>query len=904
MLTLFIGLISSVKAQLMQSSVVVDSFSNDFIQQSGEREVIKYYHSENDNEFILVRNHFNLNGSYSPNTIYQFDTFTVCRYTSEGIKKWERKYLFRNNGIINDIIETSDESIILAGSDGDDNIIYRLNQLGDTIRVTYSPRNSLSYYKDVVSDNNGNYYIITEMEINFGQSFCPSNPYFPLVIKKIVFTIEKRGIDDEILWQQELNNKIIHEYAFSSGSENLKYYLKNNPIDNTLQYIDYFTDSNSNNITVRLISFDQNGNISNQKDLYKYFEPSVCYKKPFLYLDNKRGYSVLHYSSDYSDITHLIYNHDGIKIDSFIQKPVDDPSFSYTDDSSIIISSEIFYSFNENNNTASRFNELSSGIFSTSYYYYFIQPYPDILIPIHKSDSDFFYKWTNYLADEDVNTLYYYKLFSLNDSTLFLVASYFKESYSTAEKYYLKFYNIRTGANQLYYDTYIDRNENGYKDAADSALTDVMIELNNGTIDTRFVPQTRNAFVPAGTYTSRIVDYEQRYKYYEVQPAQHVSIFPSSTGGIDTVRFRLVPKPNIQDLQVSIIPLNPARPGFESQYKIIAKNIGTKTIEQVEIVYKLDSLQTFISANISPDYVVDDTITWTIDSLTIYESREFIVTFLNALPPLLNANDTLHLYAAIMPVENDSFPADNHYWLHQPVVNSYDPNDKLESHGGSISTSELNTRDYLYYTIRFQNTGNASAVNVIVRDTLSPTLDWSTFEMLSSSHTYKLNVKEQRYITWTFKDIYLPDSASDEQYSHGYIHFRIKPAEGLTPEDVITNRAAIYFDFNPPIFTNTHTTLIIQPRVTSVASNHLKTVRVFPNPVTEQLTIDATVLQSGVYSIQLLDVSGKVISNQSVNWNIDKQQSSMSLQNIPNGIYLLTINYEGKSFFTTKILKQ
>ncbi|MBK8352790.1 MAG: hypothetical protein IPL21_14315 [Saprospirales bacterium] len=49
-----------------------------------------------------------------------------------------------------------------------------------------------------------------------------------------------------------------------------------------------------------------------------------------------------------------------------------------------------------------------------------------------------------------------------------------------------------------------------------------------------------------------------------------------STNETDSITFRLTPKPNIQDLQVSIVPITIARPGFNSSYKIIAKNVGTK----------------------------------------------------------------------------------------------------------------------------------------------------------------------------------------------------------------------------------------------------------------------------------------------------------------------------------------
>ncbi|MBK6274386.1 MAG: hypothetical protein IPF58_06620 [Saprospirales bacterium] len=78
-----------------------------------------------------------------------------------------------------------------------------------------------------------------------------------------------------------------------------------------------------------------------------------------------------------------------------------------------------------------------------------------------------------------------------------------------------------------------------------------------------------------GNYTSKLIDYNQRLKYYDVSPSIKVSNF-FSLNITDSITFRLTPKPNIQDLQVSIVPITIARPGFNSSYKIIAKNVGTK----------------------------------------------------------------------------------------------------------------------------------------------------------------------------------------------------------------------------------------------------------------------------------------------------------------------------------------
>ena len=73
------------------------------------------------------------------------------------------------------------------------------------------------------------------------------------------------------------------------------------------------------------------------------------------------------------------------------------------------------------------------------------------------------------------------------------------------------------------------------------------------------------------------------------------------------------------------------------------------------------------------------------------------------------------------------------------IINAYDPNDKTEAHGPEILHSSFTSNDYLYYTIRFENTGNASAINVRVNDVLNSMLDENTIRVESTSHPYILD---------------------------------------------------------------------------------------------------------------------------------------------------------------------
>ncbi|MEO1438493.1 MAG: carboxypeptidase-like regulatory domain-containing protein, partial [Bacteroidota bacterium] len=67
---------------------------------------------------------------------------------------------------------------------------------------------------------------------------------------------------------------------------------------------------------------------------------------------------------------------------------------------------------------------------------------------------------------------------------------------------------------------------------------------------------------------------------------------------------------------------------------------------------------------------------------------------------------------------------------------SYDPNDKLAEPVGYSDAHYIEANTELEYTVRFQNTGTAPAVNIIIRDTLSDQLDLTSFRLIQSSHPY------------------------------------------------------------------------------------------------------------------------------------------------------------------------
>ncbi|MFN5619921.1 MAG: FG-GAP-like repeat-containing protein [Flavobacteriales bacterium] len=135
---------------------------------------------------------------------------------------------------------------------------------------------------------------------------------------------------------------------------------------------------------------------------------------------------------------------------------------------------------------------------------------------------------------------------------------------------------------------------------------------------------------------------------------------------------------------------------------------------------------------------------------------------------------------------------------------AYDPNDKAGFPDGWSDAHYVLAGDTIEYRIRFQNTGNAPATDVIVEDTLNLSLDANSFEWLGSSHpmTYAY-YPEDRAMHFRFMGIQLPDSVNNEPESHGWIRYRMVVRTDAQHDELVENTAHIYFDNNEAVVTNT-----------------------------------------------------------------------------------------------------
>ncbi|MEZ4800902.1 MAG: T9SS type A sorting domain-containing protein [Flavobacteriales bacterium] len=134
---------------------------------------------------------------------------------------------------------------------------------------------------------------------------------------------------------------------------------------------------------------------------------------------------------------------------------------------------------------------------------------------------------------------------------------------------------------------------------------------------------------------------------------------------------------------------------------------------------------------------------------------------------------------------------------------AYDPNDIQGSPEGYTENHFILADTEMEYRIRFQNTGNAPAYDVVIENQLDlDRFDLSSFYPTGASHAMTAVMEPDGMVKFIFNGIMLPDSSANLQESMGYLTYKIRPVEGIPVGDILNNSAAIYFDSNPPIYTN------------------------------------------------------------------------------------------------------
>lgn len=394
-------------------------------------------------------------------------------------------------------------------------------------------------------------------------------------------------------------------------------------------------------------------------------------------------------------------------------------------------------------------------------------------------------------------------------------------------------------------------------------------------------------FTDIGDYTTSISS--ALPNYYTSSPISKISNF-TNVGNNEIIDFCVEPNQTINDLNITILPIRQARPGFNSSYQLVIHNVGTTQLSGNAILTFDNTKLNYLNASESPSSQTTSTLTFDYSNLRAYESRTIDLTFKALAPPTTNIGDILNFTASINPVSGDNTESDNTFTYNETVIGSYDPNDITVLEGNQILLED--TGKYLHYIIRFQNTGTADAINVKVDNVLDSKLDWTTLQLVSSSHTNRVEIKDGKEVSFIFNGIYLPDSTSDEPNSHGFIAYKIKPKNGIAIGDIMPNQAGIFFDFNPAIITNTVTTEITSSL--SVDENLISKFYIYPNPTKNVLNIQS---KTQITKLEVYNNIGQIVSSK-------LNKTTIDVSTLSAGLYFIKITDDITNSETKKFIKE
>lgn len=378
------------------------------------------------------------------------------------------------------------------------------------------------------------------------------------------------------------------------------------------------------------------------------------------------------------------------------------------------------------------------------------------------------------------------------------------------------------------------------------------------------------------------------------------------TDGLQCQRSATVvlPGPTAQqgyDLNANMVTGN-FRTGFRTFIQLDALNEGCVSVDgQLKLV--LDNLVHYDSSSIVPTAIVGDTLIWDFTDL-IFDSAHILPRVYVTTSTGAHVGDTVCFDMFITPDSTDIDTTNNIKKYCYRVINAFDPNYIAVYPEGECVPAYVQKSLPLTYTIHFQNTGNSHAVNVYLLDTLPASLDVNTIQVIAQSHSVNTDVLNNNVLRFRFDNIMLIDSATSPDSSQGYVIYEIRPVVGTADNTPVNNRAAIYFDYNAPVITNTvHNTLVLGPVDstycnTIIGINEVDKYRVsiYPNPNNGAFTIS---MEDGLMEhIQVSDISGRVVYSQAVS---NTSIIDVELNQVP-GIYLITVQCNGITT-THKLIK-
>lgn len=440
--------------------------------------------------------------------------------------------------------------------------------------------------------------------------------------------------------------------------------------------------------------------------------------------------------------------------------------------------------------------------------------------------------------------------------------------------------DIITSGFQL--NAFLDLNNNSVQDVGENSfpLGEFDYKKNGGDLSFFGYSNLGTVYVPEiDTATIYDFNYTVNSAYSSYYSVSNASVFNVSIGtypNLVTINFPITSLVNYNDLSVNCTNLNPPKAGFNYVTRISYTNNSNNTINGNLSFVKATALT--IQATSEAVTATSTGFDYSFANLLPFETRYINVTLQVPNIPTVALGQLLTNSVNIATTSTEITLNNNTSSVTEAVVASYDPNDITEAHGEKIVYSSFNENDYLFYTIRFENTGTAAAENIIVSSVLDSKIDESAIEMVASSHNYNLTRVENN-LSWNFNTINLPVSIENSTIGKGFITYKTKLKPGFSNGDIIPSKAFIFFDTNPAIETNTFTTEF----VTTLSNSNFTSDTYFtlsPIPAKEVLYISPKTNNPGSL-LAIYNTMGQLVFSGTNTTN------QVDVSNLKTGIYFI-----------------
>ena len=475
---------------------------------------------------------------------------------------------------------------------------------------------------------------------------------------------------------------------------------------------------------------------------------------------------------------------------------------------------------------------------------------------------------------------------------------------------------------QIFHPVFLDENENGIFDMNESYLggLNVLIEPDGFESQTN---QENGGFIFNPHYDTVSVSFSpSSLPFWNLTTLD--STFTVATDSLNetvSVLFGINPAMDTSVMQSVVFPIGQIRCNDLTTFKIIAKNTGTLATSGILWIEPDSTIQDQAIFIDQPDSILTNPFRygWNFSNLQPLTNLNKQIVFSIPGSPEFEVGTSIGLKSTVEYNDINGSKTDS-YEFGAVVLCSFDPNDKLV---GPVYFENYNLIDEeLVYTIRFQNTGNASAFEVVIIDRLDYFHDLETFRFLGSSHVEALSVKVTgNIVRFCFVNIDLPHSDADLDGSQGYVTYSIKTKQDIPEDTVVENFAIIVFDNNPGIITNTTTNrmfttfdadldgseiwndcddndMAINPSAIEIPDNGIdencdgldyisstvelsdSQIKIYPNPSFDVIKINLN--KNLNFTTSLFDINGKMMRSST-------NEKTIQVGSLANGLYLLQI---------------